>query len=293
MKVKDSMFFVSLASGSSGNCSYIGTEESGFLVDAGIPYGKRSTSGSNGSKTLRQSLAENNIDIKGLKGLIISHCHSDHIRFAADYCSNDDINIPVYICENTHRIYEAVRNKSGNNKREYKEIINTVYFESEREFKLDNFSIFPVGVSHDSYMHRVCSGAEDTAFAFIIKKDDTMVSIITDLGEISEKVSRYSANSRILHLEFNYDPEMLLGGKYPVYLKKRIRSRFGHLSNQDAVRFIMDYHLHTVESVSIAHVSRENNSDESINKSIEPIAKSSRIRFFKTYHGHYSDKIYF
>ncbi len=291
MGEKAKTFFVSIASGSSGNCSYIGTDSNGFLIDAGIPYGLRSRSAVKNSKTLKQSLIENNIDIKGIKGLIISHCHFDHIRYAADYSNNADISIPVYISKKTHEMYEAIR-KKATRKMEYKALDNIVYFSPEEDFGIESFQVLPIPVSHDAYLPGLHKPEDGTTFAFIIRTGSSVISHITDLGEISESIKRNSLNSRILHLEFNYDPEMLFNGKYPPYLKKRIGSRFGHLSNQDAVKFIMDYHLNTVESVSIAHISKENNSEERISKSIEPIAKNRSIRFFRTYHGHYSDKIF-
>lgn len=293
MNQDDKMFFISLASGSSGNCSYIGNHSNGFLIDAGIPYGFKNGNKAKNKKTLRQSLEENGIEIMGIKGLVISHCHFDHIRYAADYCTNNEINIPLYINENTYNIYEYIRARQKGNIKSYKSFDKINFFEPEKGFFIDDFKILPLPVRHDAYPVNAGNSLYESTFAFIIIRNDVIISHITDLGEISDNIIRHSQNSRILHLEFNYDPEMLLCGTYPLHLKKRIKSGHGHLSNQDAVRFIMKYHINTVEHISIAHISKENNSDDKISKSIEPIRINSNIKFHKTFHGHYSEKIFF
>lgn len=284
------IFFLSVSSGSSGNCSYIGNHESGFLIDAGIPYGLIKRSKSSNKKNLKEALIENGISIHGIKGLLISHCHSDHIRYAADYSSNKDLNIPVFISENTYLMYEYIRARYKKNL--YKPLEDVHFFEPEISFKIHNFEVFAIPVDHDAFIFGNNNIKIGQTFAFIIKADNYTISHITDLGKVSDNLIDHSLNSRLLHLEFNYDPEMLINGKYPYSLKKRIRSKYGHLSNIDAVSFIMKYHIDTAEHLSIAHISKENNSYDKICESLEQISNNSNMQFHKTFHGNYSEKIY-
>lgn len=291
MKNEQKKYFLSLSSGSSGNCSYIGDGNTGFLIDAGVPFGLRT--GRNISKTLKQSLSENNIDIRGIKGLVISHCHHDHIRYAADYSNNGETNIPVYIDSGTYTMYEILRSRQKNSGKSMLKGLGPVNFiEPDRSFFIDSCEILPTTVTHDASLKNDDHSVVGKTLAFIIKADNKYISHITDLGEVTENLIRHSRDSKILHIEFNYDPEMLISGNYPLSLKKRVRSRYGHLSNQEAVNFILSHHINTAEHISVAHVSKNNNSIDKIKLSIGPIIERSNIKFHKTFHGRYSDKIY-
>jgi len=112
----------------------------------------------------------------------------------------------------------------------------------------------------------------------------------SDLGEVSDVVRYYAQGARLIHLEFNYDPQMLLTGPYPWYLKNRIKSRTGHLSNQAAADFVHHLCQQQLELLSIAHVSQKNNRLELAIKEATKHLPSTRV--FETYHHQYGQKIY-
>lgn len=226
--------FLSLSSGSSGNCYYIGTDEEGFLIDAGIS-----------ARKIKKSLAEHNIDMAMIKGVCISHDHADHIA-AAGYLG-ERMGKPIFVTKTTlegmnrnwrmtEKIYTAHR-----------------FIFKEISFALAGFEITPFEVPHDGHDN----------VGFLIKRDNWCMAFATDLGRITPTVKRFVSRAKHLVIESNYDAEMLRNGKYSYFLKRRILGENGHLCNNVCANFLADNYTECGwKNIFLCHLSNENNTPE-------------------------------
>ena len=207
MKVK----FISLASGSSGNCYYIGTEKYGILIDAGIAV-----------RTIKKSLKEVGIGMETIRAVFVTHDHADHIKAVGGL--GEKLHIPVYT---TARIHEGI-NKSYCMTEKLHSSVH--YLEKEEPMVLEDFHIESFEVPHD--------GTDNVGYC--IEIDGKVFSFLTDLGEITPTAAKFIRKANYLILEANYDDEMLRMGTYPQYLKERITSRTGHMSNIATAEFLAE-----------------------------------------------------
>ena len=236
MKIK----FISLASGSSGNCYYLGTSTYGILIDAGI-----------GIRTIKKTLKEFNIAMDTIKAVFVTHDHADHIKAVGHL--GEKLNIPIYttsaIHEGINRSYCMTEKLSS----------SAHILEKEQPMQLRDFNIESFEVPHD--------GTDNVGYC--IEVDGKTFSFLTDLGEITDKASSYICKANYLVLESNYDEEMLKMGPYPRHLKDRILSTTGHMSNADTAEFLsknISEHLH---HIWLCHLSKDNNHPELAYKTIE------------------------
>lgn len=222
------MKFCSLLSGSSGNSLYVETEKSKFLIDAGAS-GKR----------IQSSLESIGVDPKELDFILVTHEHSDHAQGVGVLSRRFDIpffsNYPTYL---------AMEHKLGKIKDE-----NVCLFRSDVGFTYRDVDIMPVRTYHDS--------AE--AVSFVLEGDGKKLSVITDTGIVDERIMEQVKDSDLYYIESNHCPQMLTYGPYPEYLKERIRSREGHLSNQQACHILDQVLRARGERVFLGHLSQENN----------------------------------
>jgi|GEM_PF-208991 len=198
MKVR----FISLASGSSGNCYYLGTDTYGILIDAGI-----------GIRTIKKTLKDFNILMESIRAVFVTHDHADHIKAVGHL--GEKMNIPVYT---TARIHEGINRSYCMTE---KLSTSVRYLEKQVPMMLEDFRIESFEVPHD--------GTDNVGYC--IEIDGKVFSFLTDLGEITPTAADYISKANYLILEANYDEEMLKMGPYPQYLKERIMSRTGHMSN--------------------------------------------------------------
>jgi len=215
-----------LASGSSGNCFYVGSGGAGVLVDVGIS-----------TKQIVNRLTKIGRDIKNIQGIFISHEHTDHIR-GIELLSRRH-NIPVFVNKGT------LRNC-------YLDMGNVQFFRTDDEIDLDGMKIMPFAKSHDA--------AEPVSFR--IKKGGKSVSILTDIGKSCENCCSNVSESDLVILESNHDLDMLKNGPYPHYLKKRIVSKDGHLSNYEAALMVLEHGNKKLQHVLLSHLSLNNNRPE-------------------------------
>ncbi|MFC1898430.1 MBL fold metallo-hydrolase [Candidatus Cloacimonadota bacterium] len=219
-----------LASGSKGNSIFIRTETTNVLLDAGL----------SGKKIVEQ-LESIKVDSQKLDAVLISHEHSDHIRGVGIICRR--FNLPLYV---THLTYSVCCHRIG-------KLTNDVkYFETGKEFSIGDIIIKAFPSSHD-----VIDGSN-----FIIQKkgDKTRkLAIATDLGYGSNLMHFNFKESTTIILESNHDVQMLLNGPYPPHLKQRIKSRQGHLSNEQAVGVITQVLHPGLKNLILAHLSEKNN----------------------------------
>lgn len=236
MKLK----FISLASGSSGNCYYLGTSEYGILIDAGI-----------GIRTIKKVLKDYQIDLSQIVAVLVTHDHADHIKTVG--CLGEKFNIPVYATEGVH---------NGIDKSRYVE--ETLYgsrriIEKEVPFFIHDFQVTAFEVPHDSTDN----------VGYFIEYNNHRFTFATDVGHITEVVSRYMCLANHLIIEANYDEEMLRFGTYPAFLKERVSSPTGHLSNREAAEFLASHYHPGLKDIWLCHLSKDNNHPELAYKTID------------------------
>ena len=235
-----SLRFLSLASGSSGNCYFFGTEEYGILFDAGISI-----------RTIKKVFKDYKIETEQIMGVFITHAHADHIKSAG--ILGEKYNIPVYATEEVHagiKQSRYVEEKIYGSKR---------IIEKEIPVKIKNFRITAFKIPHDS----------NDNVGYLIEFGEHKIVLATDVGHISDTVARYIRIANHLIIEANYDFEMLISGNYPAFLKGRIMSGSGHLSNRETAEFLAaNFDLH-LKNIWLCHLSKENNHPELACKTLE------------------------
>jgi len=224
------MRFVSLASGSSGNSTYIGTENTHILIDAGCSR-----------KKIAEGLNSLELDLGDLGGIFITHEHSDHI--AALRLILKKYDIPVFATKGT---IEGIRIADKNNEMIDKRfnIIN-----EDEEIKLGDLVINPMKISHDARQ----------PVGFRIKSGEKKVAIATDLGCFDDYTVKCLSDMDAVLIEANHDIRMLQAGPYPYRLKMRISGDKGHLSNEasgDLICKLLNDHM---KAIVLGHLSDHNN----------------------------------
>ncbi len=277
------IIFQSLASGSSGNCYYLGTETEGILIDAGI-----------GVRTIKKCLKDLALSFEHIRGILITHDHADHIKSVATLA--DKCNIPVFATPDTYR--------GINSNRCIKEKLNphnVRYVEKEKPFRLQDLKR-PGIVSVD--FSEVCSEAVTaprqmslfsspvdefriTAFevphdamdnvGYKIETPHGIFCFLTDMGHITERAASYITQAEYLIIEANYDEEMLRMGPYPAYLKHRIQSGNGHMSNSATAQHLADNLAAHLKQIWLCHLSKDNNHPELAFKTFEFTFRSRGI----------------
>lgn len=219
-----------IASGSSGNCIYIGTDKHKILVDAGIS-GKKITAG----------LEQIGVDPDEIQGVFITHEHSDHIKGAG--IISRKYNWPIYATQGTWDVIlgeEKIGKVSPDNVR---------IVDKGKSMNFSGLQIMPYSIYHDA--------ADPVGYTFCYEQKK--MSIATDLGHVDEIIIEELKNSHLILLESNHDVGMLQAGGYPYYLKQRILSENGHLSNELAAKALLGVYHENLEHVILGHLSRENN----------------------------------
>lgn len=244
--------FISLSSGSNGNCYYIGDEQTAFLIDAGI-----------GPRTIKKRLIEHGIAIESLRFVLVTHDHIDHIKSLGILA--DRLNLPVYATEKLHRslsIHFCTRGKLSGCARK------TTLGEA---FEYDNVMITPFEVPHD---------ATETV-GYHIDFNGVKFTFITDAGDITDDIIKYSSQANALIIESNYDLDMLLHGGYTPELKLRITKGNGHLSNEQCGSIIRRTYHKEMRSIFLCHLSENNNTPElahkEISKALEEIGAEAEL----------------
>lgn len=227
------MRLCSIASGSSGNCVYVGSEATHLLMDVGIS-GKRIETGVN----------ELGLSVRDIDGIFITHEHADHIAglgvIARKY------RIPVYATKGT---IEAIKNSKSVGKIE-EELLHTIV--PDEQCTIKDLTLYPIRTSHDA--------ADPVAYR--IDHGKKRAGLITDLGCYTDYTVECLKGLDVLYLEANHDVHMLQVGPYPYYLKQRILGERGHLSNETAGKLLSRLLHDNMKSIVLAHLSKENNMPE-------------------------------
>lgn len=221
------MKFTSLFSGSDGNSYLLETEECKILIDAG----------KSGKKIINE-LQKLNINISSISAFILTHEHTDHIK--SFFMLSKKYNIPVYFSK---QLLEKIEIKTNFN------LVNT--FSSSKTFKIFDIHILPLKVSHDAI----------DPLSFIFKKGRSSIGIFTDLGNMDKDTLEKIKKLDSLLLESNYDESLIQYSPYPYYLKKRISSDKGHLSNSQMKEILSFLENSKIKNIILGHIS--NNSNDS------------------------------
>ena len=221
------VYIASLNSGSNGNCYYVGNDHEAVLVDAGISC--RETE----KRMLRLGLS-----IQKVKAIFISHEHSDHIRGLAVLAKK--YRLPVYVTDGTV-------NHCGDIPKELCYSLGSYV-----PVQIGNLVITGFPKHHDA--------AEP--HSFMIADGNTRIGVFTDIGAPCEHLIRHFTQCHAAFLEANYDEALLEQGRYPFYLKRRIRGGKGHLSNGQALQLFIDHKPNFMSHLLLAHLSKDNNDPE-------------------------------
>lgn len=235
-----------LASGSKGNAIYISDGHTAVLVDAGLS-----------GIEIQRRMAAAKLDVQDLNAIVVSHEHSDHVRGVGVMARR--FNLPVYMSKGTEKA----------SARQLGRIDQLHHFDIGQTFAIEDLKIHPFAIAHD---------ASDPA-GFTVAQNGRKIGIATDLGIATGMVKQHLKACSLLVLEANHDPVMLTEGPYPWPLKQRIKSRNGHLSNQDSRDLLGEVKHKGLCHVILAHLSEENNTpDKALAAVQEAIEKEDRFK---------------
>ncbi|MCX8103970.1 MAG: MBL fold metallo-hydrolase [Candidatus Bipolaricaulota bacterium] len=227
------MRIVSLASGSSGNCTLFVSENTRLLIDAGIS-----------KRQVLQRLEKVLGPLPRIDAILITHEHTDHIKDVGKVARA--LKCPIYVSEGTAPFLEPLL--TGSEK--------LLLFKPEKGFQIRDLSIEPFRIPHDAAEPCGFLIEEESLFASINKR----IAVATDLGTVTDEIRKKLLHCDLVMLEANHDIEMLINGSYPEDLKQRILSDIGHLSN-DAAGQTLRYlsHKGRLRAAVLMHLSKNNN----------------------------------
>lgn len=220
--------FCPLFSGSSGNCTYIGTARSGILVDVGVS-----------AKRIECALKEREIEPSSIQAIFITHEHSDHIA-----------GLRVLTKRYGYKIYASAGTLDALQDTPALSCCSTYEVMPEEGVEADDMFITSFHTSHDS--------RESMGFR-IQTSDGRAMAVATDTGCMTEVIRRSLYGCDLVLLESNHDIQMLKDGPYPYYLKKRILADTGHLSNRCCAEELPSLAKSGVTRFFLGHLSKENN----------------------------------
>lgn len=241
--------FLCLGSGSSGNCYYLTTGQTSLLVDAGLSM-----------RNLRKALQANGFRLDDIDGVLVTHDHADHIKAVGNIAN--DLDKPIYATQDVH--LGINRNYCVTSKVTH---MHTRVINKEQSFEVGDFKITPFEVPHDS---SDCVGYQ-------IESEGVTFVLVTDAGSVTPAIESHIAEANYLVIESNHDVEMLMRGPYPAYLKGRIRSGRGHLSNNQCGELLANNMTEKLKHVWLCHLSEENNHPELARKTVGSILRNYGI----------------
>lgn len=229
------MRLCALASGSKGNSTYIETKTTKILIDIGTT-----------SMYIEKKLKEIGVEPKEIGAILISHTHKDHIGGLRVFLKK--YNPTLFVTKNMLKELDVITDN---------------YVIIDDTFNIGDVKVTSIKTSHDAIDSK----------AYILENNNRSVVYITDTGYINQKNHKILSNKNAYVFESNYDVDMLLNSRYPYYLKQRILSDKGHLSNKDASYYLGKFIYNNTKTIILAHLSHENNSPN--------IAKEELLRRLK------------
>ena len=223
--------FCSLFSSSSGNSTFLSSATTSILVDAGVS-----------ARRMVKALNDREIDPKSIGGMFLTHEHIDHVNAVRILATNH--NIPVYATEGT---LEALKESGVINGKFTAEVI------PESGINIGDLFIKSFKTPHDS---------RESCGYTVMMPDGQKVAVATDIGHMTDEIMSNLKGSSLVMLESNHDEGMLKNGPYPYYLKRRILSDVGHLSNNSCAEAVTELLKSGTVRFFLGHLSRDNNFPE-------------------------------
>lgn len=236
--------FCPLASGSKGNCIFLGTKETKILVDAGIS-----------TKATRNKLASIGISIEDIDAILITHDHGDHIQGLKVMAF--DMGIPVLA---NHETAKGIANF-------FEDCPKFKIFTTGETFEFRDLEIHPFTIPHDTL----------DPVAFTMRYDSLKLGFCTDLGFVTSLVREQLKGADYLYVEANHDPELVHASARPVVYKQRVLGKTGHLSNASCAELLQQIAHPGLKKVVLGHLSSECNTKERALDTIRTILKKSGI----------------
>ena len=234
------MKILPVASGSTGNCMLVEMGSRRILIDLGVT-----------ASALRSALEKNGYSWSDIDAVLITHTHSDHVK-GMDVCLKR-IAAPVFMSHTSKDVLQLDR--------------ATALTYGARAEILPDLWVTAIRISHD------CPGS----IGFKIESPGNCFGYLTDLGCIPAGAMELLYGSSCIVIESNHDEEMLNGGPYPEYLKRRILSSIGHLSNKSCGEALVANATANLRRVWLCHLSEENNHPELARKTVDSILRSAGI----------------
>jgi len=237
--------FCPLASGSKGNCIYLGTKHTKILIDAGIS-----------AKVIQTRLSELNVDLADIDAILITHEHMDHILGLKTLAFKK--GIPILANHETAKgIVET-----------FHDCPKFKIFSTGETFEFGDLEIHPFSIQHDTI----------DPVAFTIRTDNLKLGFCTDLGFVTSLVQRELTDCDYLYVEANHQPSMVYASSRPLVYKQRVLSRSGHLSNEACGNLLAQVYHSQLKHVHLAHLSSECNSPETALQIIRGILEEKGIK---------------
>ena len=238
-----SLFITSLNSGSNGNCYYIGNHTDAVLVDAGISC-----------RETEKRMQLLGLSMKKVRAIFISHEHTDHIRGMVGIANK--YSLPVYITSHTLQNCHALfRHELTCTLRAYEAVA------------IGSLSVTAFPKHHDAI----------DPHSFIICYNGITIGVFTDIGAPCDRLISHFGQCHAAFLEANYDDDMLENGRYPLFLKNRIRGGKGHLSNRQALEIFTVHRSSFMSHLLLSHLSKDNNNPELVEKLFNTQANGTQI----------------
>lgn len=238
-----SLFVTSLNSGSNGNCYYIGNEQEAILIDVGISC-----------REVEKRMARLGLSLHLVKAIFISHEHTDHIKGL--YRLANKYQLAVYISPGTLVATGFTFTTA------------TVHvFDSSLPIQIGALQVIPFAKYHD---------AADP-YSFVVANEQVKIGVFTDIGRVCDRITYYFKQCHAVFLEANYDEDMLNNGRYPYFLKNRIRGGHGHLSNKQALDLFLSHRTDELGLLLLSHLSKDNNCPDLVTHLFKEHAGSTEI----------------
>lgn len=232
-----------LASGSEGNCTYVETKDIHLLIDIGM-----------NNKYIKERLEELGVQTEDIDYIFMTHTHSDHTGAMKTFIKKNSPKIVV--TENMLEELECLK--------DYDDLIIT-----DGAITVGSTTIEPFRVSHDAIDAR----------GYLIEDETSSLVYMTDTGYLNQKYFEKLANKNMYIIEANHDVEMLINGSYPKWLKSRILSDQGHLSNNATGFYLSKLIGKDTKEVVLAHLSKENNTEEEALRTVKKTLDEYEVKF--------------
>lgn len=225
--------FMSLSSGSCGNCYYLGNENTGIIIDAGVSL-----------RRLKKTLQENGLTLDSFSAVLVTHDHLDHIRHLGSFCKR--LSRPVYTTGTIHQAL-ARHTFTAPTIGPCRRVLQEGEWNEVAGFRIRYFV-----VPHDATQ----------TVGYAIEAEDSKFVIMTDVGRMTDEAVEFARQADTVVVESNYDIDMLMSGPYTYELKMRIVQGCGHLSNDECASAIRRFFHPSLKNIFLCHLSENNNTAE-------------------------------